>query len=702
MRQGFLIRFVLVVWTAIIFLAHNSAFPQSATPFSPDKMGTVLYGAAYYSEYMPYERLDTDVQLMQQAGINVVRMGESSWGLWEPQDGHFEFAWMDRVIDRMQQAGIKVILGTPTYSVPAWMYKEHPEMFITRLGGQTITYGLRQNTDLASPAYRFYCERIIRKLLEHYRNNPTVIGWQIDNETSSGGAANHDVQVGFVHYLQNKFKNVDELNKIWGLNYWGQRLNDWTEIPPEEGIINPGWKLEWQRYSQWLTTDFLSWQAALVSEYKRPDQFITHDLAAPPNPVVNEHDISRSLEIVAANPYHGTQDQFDGIGSSMAGDYTRSLKQTNYLVTETNAQTIGWDSREQFPPYDGQLRLDVYTHLSSGANMVEYWHWHSIHYGQETYWKGVLAHDLEPNRAYAEVSRTAHELQRVGPHIVDLKRKNEVAILYSNDSYFGIEFMKFSDRVNYRSVLQQMYNTLYHENVGVDFVFPESVNFASYKVIVVPPLYVASDEVLNKLVEYVRGGGNLVMCFKSGFTNQYDTVRWSMAPGPLREAAGIHYQEFSNLRAPLALKADPFHAGAENKVSEWAEMLILDTAKPLAYYDHPFFGQFPAITRNRYGHGTLTYEGTVLSDALQGRVLLDVLELAGLNGPDQKLPPAIHVKHGTNRSGRLIHYYFNYSSDPQTFTYSSGAGADLLAQTAIVPRQTITLRPWDLVIIEEK
>jgi len=694
-------RYAVVLILTLVSCACAS-YAQPTREFAPDKMDTVLYGAAYYSEYMPYDRLEKDVQLMQEAGINVVRLGESSWGLWEPQDGHFEYAWMDRVVDRMQKAGIKVIMGTPTYSVPAWMYKEHPEMFITRFGGQTITYGMRQNTDLSSPGYRFYCERIIRKLLEHYRNNPTVIGWQIDNETSSGSAANPDVEVGFVHYLQNKFKTVDELNKVWGLNYWGQRLNDWTEIAPQEGIINPGWKLEWQRYSQWLTTDFLSWQAALVNQYKRPDQFITHDLAGPPNPVVNEHDISPSLDIVAVNPYHGTQDRFDGIGSSMPGDYTRSLKHTNYLVTETNAQTIGWDSKEQFPPYDGQLRLDVYTHLSSGANMVEYWHWHSIHYGQETYWKGVLSHDLEPNRAYAEVSRTAHELQRVGPHIVDLKRNNKVAIVYSNDSYYGIEFMKFSDRVNYRSLMQQMYNTLYRENVGVDFVFPESTDLATYKVVVVPPLYVASDELLNKLVEYVRDGGHLVMCFKSGFTNQYDTVRWSMAPGPLREVAGFHYQEFSNLRKPLALKGDPFHADEENRVSEWAEMLIVDTAKPLAYYDHVFFGKYPAITRNEFGKGTLTYEGTVLSDRLQEKVLLGVLEIAGLLGPDQQLPQSVRVKHGMNRSGRTIHYYFNYSSDPQTFSYSYDAGTDLLTQTLVSPKQTITLKPWDLVIVEEK
>jgi len=701
MKQLLLQVFFAIV-TATLLLTPASTLAQSVSPFAPDKMDSILYGVAYYTEYMPYERLDKDVDMMQKAGINVVRVGESSWGLWEPEDGRFEYAWMDRVVERMRQAGIKVILGTPTYSIPAWMYKKHPEITTTLLGGQNITFGMRQNTDLLNPTYRFYCERVIRKIAEHYKNNPAVIGYQIDNETSTGGAANHDVQVGFVQYLQHKFKTVDELNKDWGLNYWGQRLNDWTEIPPQDGIINPGWKLEWQRYSQWITTDFLAWQASIVNEYKRPDQFITHDLSMPPRQEVNEYDISHSLDIVAANPYYDTQDQFDGAQSSLMGDYSRSLKQTNYLVTETNAQTTGSDSKEQFPPYDGQLRLGVYTHLSSGANMVEYWHWHSLHYGRETYWKGVLSHDLEPNRVYAEVSRTAHELQRVGPHIVDLKRSNKVAILYSDDSRYGIDFMTFSDRVNYDWVLRQMYNMLYRENVGVDFVFSESTNLAQYKIIVVPPLYVASDDLLNRLVQYVRNGGNLVVTFKSGFTNEYNTVRWIMAPGPLRQAAGFRYQEFSNLATPLALKEDPFKVGGDNKVSEWCEMLILEGAEPLAYYDHPFFGKYPAITRNRFGSGTLTYEGTVLSDPIQAKVLLGVLQIAALTGLDQQLPAPVRVKHGTNRNGKTIHYYMNYSNDPQTFQYPYGAGEELLTQNAVASSQALTLKPWDLVIIAEK
>ncbi len=694
---------LLIVATCLVLsMAPLLVWAQASPAFAPNQMDTILYGASYYTEYMPYERLEQDAQLMQQAGLTVVRMGESSWGLWEPEDGRFEFAWMDRVVERMHKAGIKVIMGTPTYSIPAWLYKMHPEIVVTRLDGKTVTFGLRQNTDLSSPTYRYYCERVIREICRHYKDDPAVIGYQVDNETSSAGAANPDVQVGFVNYLRAKFKTVEKLDEIWGLNYWGQRLYDWTEVPPRDGMINPGWKLEWERYQQSLTTDFLSWQAAIVNEYKRPGQFVTHDLAGPPRPDVNEQDISRSLDILAANPYHDTQDRYDGESPSMAGDYTRSLKQTNYLVTETNAQTIGWDSKEQFPPYDGQLRLDVYTHVSSGANMVEYWHWHSLHYGQETYWKGVLSHDLQPNRAYAEVNRTAHELERVGPEIVDLKRPNNVAILYSDDSYYGIRFMPFSDRADYRSVMSDMYRALYNLNAGVDFVFPDSTNFSSYKVIAVPPLYIASDELLNKLTEYVHQGGHVVMAFKSGFANEYSTVRWTMAPGPLRKAAGFRYQEFSNLRDTLPLKGDPFKAGADNRVSDWAEMLILEGAQPLAFYDHPFFGKYPAITRNRFGDGALTYEGSVLSPKLQEKVLLDVLRLAGLAGPDQQLPRPVRVKHGINRKGNTIHFYMNYSSDPQTFAYSYGAGQELLGQTAMTPSQPIRLKPWDLAIVEEK
>ena len=697
-------------------LAAGVARAQHAGQRAPDlNFPTVLYGAAYYNEYMPgdqSERLEKDVALMKAAGLNVVRMGESTWSLWEPEDGQFDYAWMDRIVDAMGKAGIRVILGTPTYSIPAWMAHQHPEILARYSSGRENSYGPRQNMDTDSPAYRFYAERMIRHIVAHYKDNPTVIAWQLDNETSSYDAANDDVFIGFQHYLEKKFVTPEALSKAWFLNYWGENLHTWEDLPIRDNAQSTGYKLEWSRWSQMRVTDFLHWQAGLVRECAGPNQFVTTDYGGMMRRDVNEEAIASFLDIPADNIYHGTQDHYDGSLQSIQGDFTRSLKHGNFLITETNAQTTGWSSAFQFPPYDGQMREDVYTHLSNGANMVEYWHWASIAANQETYWKGVLSHDLEPNRAYAEVSRTAHELQKIGPHLVGLQIHNEVAILWSRDSANAIGFMPFTSdaslpwvagraTADYTSLVRQLHKSLYELNVGSDFVFPETADFSNYKLLIVPALYIADDALLEKISNYVKNGGHVVMTFKSGFANENSAVRWVRAPGPLRDAAGFNYQEFSNLEKPLALKGDPFHTGAENKVSYWAEFLMPEHAKALAYYDHPFFGKWPAITENNFGSGTLLYEGTYLSDTLQTAVLKAQLEKVGLGVPDQQLPAALHVQHGVNRMGKRLHYYFNYSGAEVTAHYTHGAGTNLLDGKAVAEQGDLTIAPWDLAIIEE-
>ncbi len=700
---------------ALVLAASCLSAPAQSAPLQtqPFAMNDVLYGAAYYHEYMPYERLDKDVALMKDAGLTVVRMGESTWSLWEPEDGHFEYAWMDRVVDAMTKAGIKVIMGTPTYSIPTWMFHEHPEMLARPLHGGEVGYGMRQNMDTDSPAFRFYAQRLIRNLVEHYKNNPNVIGWQIDNETASYGATNHDVYTGFVNHLKHKFVTTDALNKAWGLNYWGQDVNGWENLPTRDNTISTGYKLEWTRWEQMRVTDYLAWQAALVREYRGPNQFVTQDYGGSMKRDVNEFEIAKSLDITANNPYHGTQDHFDGQTQAEQGDYTRSLKRANFLVTETNAQTTDWSSAYQYPPYDGQLRLDVYSHLSSGANMVEYWHWASIPSGQETYWKGVLSHDLEPNRAYAEVSRTAHELKKIGPHLVNLKIKNDVAILYSVDSANALDFMPFAlertgqwqmgrSLADYKTLVDQLHKTFFEANVGTDFIFPEDADFNRYKLIVIPPLYIADDALLAKIATYVKSGGHVLMTFKSGFANENSAVRAVRAPGPLREAAGFSYQEFSNLEKPLALKSESLHDLGDHAAMYWAEFIMPEHALTLATYDHPFFGRWAAITRNQYGSGTLTYEGTYLSDDAQRAVVADALKQAHLNTTTAALPVHVREKNGVNGAGKALHYYLNYSGDPQTFTYSRAAGSDLLTGRSVATQQSLTLAPWDLVIVEER
>lgn len=247
LSKKFFCMLLAVFLVPVASLAEGQNAANGSRPLSADVFPNVLYGAAYYHEYEPYERLDQDTSMMKKAGFSIVRMGESTWSLWEPEDGHFDYAWMDRVVNAMGKAGIKVILGTPTYSLPVWLYHEHPEILARPLGGAPQFYGMRQNMDTDNPVFRFYARRLIIHLVEHYRNNPNVIGWQIDNETSSYGASNPDVFAGFVRHLQQKFGTPQNLNKAWFLNYWGQDINSWDEMPTRDSAQSTGYKLEWSR-----------------------------------------------------------------------------------------------------------------------------------------------------------------------------------------------------------------------------------------------------------------------------------------------------------------------------------------------------------------------------------------------------------------------------------------------------------------------
>ncbi len=690
-------------------LACLIALSFSVSGQSP-RMDNILYGVAYYHEYMPYERLDKDVQMMKDAGISVVRVGESTWSLFEPREGEFEFAWMDRIIDKFHEAGINVILGTPTYSIPAWLWYKHPEVLLDYQKGGQAYYGIRQNMDITNPTYLFYSERIIRKMMEHFASHPGIIGFQVDNETTPRDVNNYDFNVSFVNYLKKKFGTPQNLNKIWGLNYWGMTIDSWEELAPRDGITNTGYKLEWERFSRKAVADFLKWQSQIVQEYKRDDQFITHCFM-PAVQDLDQHESARYMDMMAVNVYHGQQDDLTGKEIAFAGDYFRSVKHTNYLITETNAQTIGWNSRIQQPPYPGQMRQNVYAHIGSGANMVEYWHWHSIHYGQEIYWKGVLSHDLQPNRAYAEVSKTAHELQRIGKKLVNLKKENKVAILFSHDSNEAINFMPF-DRGGsawgpdnndfYKNVLvDQFYKICYENNIGVDFIFPENPEFEKYSVVIIPSLYIASDELLHQISAYVKNGGHVIMQFKSGFCDENSMVRPVLAPGPLKEACGFYYQEFTNF-GEMSLKDDPFEVGEkDNKVTTWAEYLLLETAKPLAFYDHQYFNEFAAVTSNNFGKGTLIYEGCMLSDAIQKEIILKAIKEARIRTTDQDIQWPLITKSGINEDGKTIRYYYNYSSNPLNFVYPHKNGVELIADQKVKGGSTLTISPWDVLIIEE-
>ena len=432
-------------------------------------MKKLLYGAAYYDEYMPYDRLEKDVAMMKKAGINTVRIAESTWSTCEPQEGVFDFSHVERVMDAMEEAGINVIIGTPTYAIPTWMVKSHPDVMAETVKGRGI-YGARQIMDITHPVYRFYAERVIRKLMECTAHRKCVIGFQVDNETKYYGTAGKNVQEKFVKYLRKKFNNdLDAMNHEFGLDYWSNRINAWEDFPDVRGTINGSLGAEFEKFQRTLVDEFLSWQADIVNEYRREDQFITHNFdfewrgySYGVQPDVNHYHAAKALTIAGTDIYHPTQDDLTGAEIAFGGDMTRSLKRDNYLVLETEAQGYpGWT------PYKGQLRLQGYSHLASGSNSVMYWHWHSIHNSFETYWKGLLSHDMQENAPYREACIMGKEFSEIGSHLVNLKKKNDVAILVSNEAltalkWFGIEATAAGNNgIGYNDVVRWIYDALY-------------------------------------------------------------------------------------------------------------------------------------------------------------------------------------------------------------------------------------------------
>lgn len=659
----------------------------------------ILYGAAYYYEYLPYDRLDQDIQMMLDANINVVRIGESTWSTYEREDGVFDFSTLDKVLDAMQAAGISVIVGTPTYAIPTWLAKKYPEVMV-EINGQRLPYGARQIFDISNPIFLRYAERIIRKMISHVAHHPAVIGYQVDNETKHYGTSSENVQKGFVQYIKHEFNDdIDAFNHEFGLDYWSNRINAWEDFPSMNGTINGSLKSEFEKYRRGLVTNYLKWQVDLVNEYRLPDQFVTHNFdfewrgySYGVQPDVDHFDASQALDYVGGDIYHPARKHLTGAEVSFAGDILRSLNQDNYLVLETQAQAF-----KQQVPYPGQLRQLVYSHIASGANMVEYWHWHSIHNSAETYWKGILSHDFQPNPIYDEVSQTGQELKRLSSQLVNLSHDADVAFLVSNQSLTAVQQFPFSDKRTYNDLFRALYDEFYKLNVHTDVQDEHHIKLDQYKLIVVPALYSISDDFLQQLNDYVKQGGHVIYTFKSGFTDEHVKVRTVQQPGIISEACGIHYELFVDPDGcELAPVNDQISPDSDLALKDWMELLVPDSAEVIAKYSDPNWKDYAAITKNQFGKGSTIYIGCFPSNEVLNQVIKNYVQELGLLNIEATFP--VIVKHGLNTQKQQLTFYFNYSSESEQVTVEQ-PGTNLLDGQTV--QGQLTLKPWDVVIVKE-
>ncbi|MFB7160991.1 beta-galactosidase [Streptomyces sp. NPDC056242] len=691
----------------------------------------VLFGAAYYHEYRPpygtapaEDQLKTDLDLMTEARFTVIRVGESVWSTWEPDNGVFDLDWLQPVLDGAHARGISVILGTPTYAVPPWLARQYPEIAGERRTGERIGWGARQEVDYTHPAFLFHAERVTRRILARYAQHPAVIGFQVDNEPGLELFHNHGVFQRFVDHLRHTYGDVETLNREWGLVYWSHRLTTWADLWTPDGNTQPQYDVAWRAFQARLTTEFVAWQADIVRAYSRPDQFVTTCVSYV-RPGIEDHELNEALDIAAGNPYYAMQDglQHDerAWAVSRIGDWMYSSRQAPFLVTETNAGSIGapWNNR---PAYDGQWRQAAWALVARGARMIEYWHWHTLHFGAETYVGGILPHSGRPGRTYDELACLGSELEAAGPLVAGLEPDADLTFVHSTPSKWLMQkYPPLADADGgpdadaYDGIFDPFYRGAFDAGRQVRIVHARQLHdpsgerqgpspeeaAARHPVLVVPALYLAADSMLDWLAAYAHAGGHLVLGPRTGYADHEARVRQEPAPGRLTEAAGASYEELSNLTADIPVRAtpgSPLNLPATATATRWIDALTTADADVLAAFDHPHFGRWAAVTTRAHGAGRITCVGTVPGRDL-ARALATWLAPDACSGwGDLPLPDSVAVSTGTAPDGRRVHVVHNWGWDPVQVT-TPMALTDVLEDTSVPAGAPLSLTAWDVHVL---
>lgn len=665
-------------------------------------INNLFFGVAYYPEYMPYERIEKDFAMMKYAGMNTVRIAESTWSTLEPQENVFDFSYIDKVLEEAQKRDIYVIIGMPTYAVPSWLVKKDKNVLATTIKGQAH-YGRRQIMNIMNRTYRQCSEKIIRTIMNHVAGHPNVVGFQIDNETKHYGTISEDVQKEFIDYLKGEFQTTEALNRSFNLAYWSNSIARWEDFPDMRGCVNGGLAGELAAFQRKLASDFLHWQADIVKEYMRKDQFITHNLdfewkkfgaaiaqdgySYGVQPDMNHYNAAKYLTLAGTDIYHPTQDELTGAEIAYGGDSIRSLKNQTYLVLECQAQAFKY-----WTPYPGQLRLQAYSHLASGACGILYWNWHSIHNGYETYWKGLLSHDLESNPAYEEACRIGEEWKYYGKRLC-IEKKNEIAILVDNRTLTALQWFPIDRDLSYNDIVRWMYDSLYEMNLECDVVDVNGLDSEQYKMIVTPALYCVSEETLHVLEDFVKKGGVLISTFKSFVADIHSNVYHDLQPHYLHTCFGMSYNQFSN-PGKTTVKG--------KKIRYFMELLNIGEAKALAYYEHKYWGKYAAITSNSYGDGKAYYIGCFTEKEMLKEIYAAAAKDAGIKIYAKELQWPVTVRSGKNTSGKSVHYLFNYSEERKQLSCPWYNVVDIVSGKQYHNGDYLILNDWDVAVLEEK
>ena len=628
-------------------------------------------GVCYFPEHWPRERWETDVQQMVEAGIDVVRMAEFSWGRLESERGEFDFEWLDTAVSLLGDAGIDVVLCTPTATPPKWLIDDHPEVLQTEPDGATREFGSRRHYCFNSEVYREESARITRRMVEQYADVDAVVGWQTDNEYGCHETVRcycEDCAAAFREWCRSRYETVDSLNETWGTTFWSQQHSSFAELDPPRHTAaehHPSRLLDYARFANESVVEYNDLQAEIIREVN-DEWFVTHNFMGHFD-TLDSFSVGDSLDFVTWDSYptgfaqdRNTQQVTDdrlraGDPDQVSLDHDLYRGPNGFWVMEQQPGDVNWPPRCP-QPGEGAMRLWTHQAVAHGANVVSYFRWRRCRQGQEQYHAGLRKQDGSPDRGYADATRAASEFAELGElDGVDAP----VALCFSYEDLWALSEQPHAPEFDYWGLFSAFYRALRARGLQGDVVDASpgaGVDLDGYDAVVAPTLHLADKSLASTFETYVEGGGRLLVGPRTGSKLPGNRLQPELAPGPLAELVGGHVDQHESL--PSSVETQLSYRGDEYEYRTWAEWLAPDTATTVGEYTTGVAADRPAILEHSVGDGSVTYCGVWPEGALADALVVDLLDCAEI-AHAERFPETVRV---TERDGYV--WLLNFGANP--------------------------------------
>ena len=608
---------------------------------TPDsKQPRLSFGADYNPEQWPREVWEEDVELMRQAGVDVVSVAIFSWAKLQPTEDSWDFAWLDEVLELLHANGIGVDLATATASPPAWLSIKHPEILPVTSEGHTLWQGGRQHWRPTSPVFRGYALALVAKLAERYKDHPAIVAWHVNNELGCHNAYDYsdDAAAAFRLWLGERYGSIEALNHAWGTAFWAQQYGSFEHIlPPRQAAAfpNPTQQLDFARFSSDALKGYLVAERQVLRRITPDIPVTTNFMIMGDTGFADYADWAQEVDFVSNDHYRQPVGRSrDELGFSAA--LTSGVAHGEpWFLMEHSTSAVNWQPVNR-PKAPGELARDSLTHVAHGADAVCYFQWRQSAAGAEKFHSAMVPHAGADSRIFRDVVALGQRLGQLGPVLGSGRAPSRVAILFDWQSWWGSELDSHpTDRLRYRDEAFAWWCALIDAGVRADVV-PASHDFSGYDMVIAPVLYSVPRPLAGRLEDYAQSGGHLVTTYFSGIVDENDHAWLGGYPGALREVLGIRVEEFRPLHhgESVSLGAVP---GQGELWTEIVDVIAQEVAVLATFEQDEELGGLPAVTRRALGSGSASYVATRLDAESRAAVLDKLLEAAGIESelPEQ-------------------------------------------------------------------